>query len=151
MRYIFTVIILGLLFYGCYTDKNTSCDQTLIINLAVDSALKLDPGLNTNDYWIDFSKVQYFTRPAINDFLKEKKNFTEINGDSLIKNDSTWNQYGFLQQMLIKFKTVEIKGDLIIINLDKIKASDGSNGIEVIIKKTGNNYKVNSSRITWIS
>lgn len=151
MRYIICVLTLFLIIFGCKTKSTSTIGQSLIIQMSIDSALKLDSGLNSKEYWIDFSKVQYFDKSSINDFLRYRANFIEINGDSLIRNDSTWKQYGFLQKMLIRFRSIESKGDSIIINLDKIKASDGSNGIEVIIKKIDNDFKVVSSKITWIS
>jgi hypothetical protein len=159
MRYLIR-LILGLIILGCQpqrsgNNENTIItqkqEQTLIIKFSIDSALKLDSALNTIDYWIDFSKVPYIKRPAIIDFLKSRKNFTEINVDSLLKNDLTWIQEGYLKKMVLDFKKVEFKGDSIIINLDKIKAKDGSNGVEVIILKNQNDYKVISSEMTWIS
>ena len=119
--------------------------------MAVDSALSKDIVLNTNDYWIDFSNVTYFDKSVTKEFLMKNVNFHEINADSLLKSDSTWIQYGFLDQMLIKFKNIEINNDSIIINLDKIKATDGSNGIEIIFKNIGGKIKVVSTEITWIS
>jgi hypothetical protein len=119
--------------------------------MTIDSTLTQDPGLNTDNYWIDFSDVNYFSRLAIKDFIRLQTNFTEIDSDSLFKNDSTWIKYGFLQNMLIKFKNVELKGDSIIIEFDKIKATDGSNGIQTVLKKVDNHYKVVCSKITWIS
>lgn len=151
MRQIISILIIGLFLISCQSKRIISHEQTLIIGLTIDSALIQDSGLNTNNYWIDFSKTDIFERQAINDFLKQRINFVEINSDSLLKSDSIWIQYGFLQKMLIKFKKVVIKGDSLIIDLDKIKATDGSNGIQIILKKENNQYKVKSSRMTWIS
>ena len=159
MRYLKT-LILGCVFLGCQTQRSGNQEQTvitqqqeqtLIINFSVDSALKSDSVMNTGDFWIDFSEVPYFKRPAIIDFLKLKKNFIEINADSLLKNDLTWTREGYLKKMVLDFKKIEIKGDSIIINLDKIKATDGSNGVEIIILKNQTDYKVISSKMTWIS
>jgi hypothetical protein len=136
---------------GCNFQKITTEEQTSIITMTMDSVLPKDSGLNTRDYWIDFSKVKTFERLAINNFLKSHSNFTEVNSDSLLKNDSTWIQYGFLQRMLIKFKKLDLKGDSLIIDLDKIRATDGSNGLQIIIKKENDHYKVISSKMTWIS
>jgi hypothetical protein len=119
--------------------------------MAVDSALSKDIGLNANDYWIDFSNVTYFNKFEKKEFLIKNLNFHEINADSLLKSDSTWIQYGFLNRMLIKFKNIEINKDSIIINLDKIKATDGSNGIEIIFKNIGGKIKLVSTKMTWIS
>jgi hypothetical protein len=159
MRYLI-ILVLGCVFFGCQTQRSGNQEQavitqqqeqTLIIKISVDSALKSDSVLNTGDYWIDFSKVPYFKRPAISDFLKLRKNFTEINADSLLKNDLTWTREGYLKKMVLEFKKIDFKGDSIIVDLDKIKAIDGSNGIEIIILKNKNDYIVISSKITWIS
>jgi len=119
--------------------------------MTIDSALTKDSGLNTHDYWIDFSKANYFDKQAINDFIKSNANFSQINSDSLLKNDSTWIQYGFLQKMLINFKKVDLKADTLIIDLDKIKATDGSNGIQIILKRQKEHYIIVSTKMTWIS
>jgi hypothetical protein len=140
----------GFLILGCQSHNIKIKEHSFIIQMTIDSALKRDSGLNTKDFWIDFSRVQYFDEYAINDFLKQHSNFTEINGDSLLKTDSTWVRFEYLTRMLIIFKKVEIKGDSIIISLDKIKSSDGADGIEIIIKKTIKDFKVVRSNIKWI-
>ena len=151
MRKIINILIIILVVISCESKKITTYEQALIIGLTIDSALIHDSGLNTNDYWIDFSETDYFEKQAIDDFLKQRQNFIEINSDSLIKNDTNWIQYGFLHNMLIKFRQVDIQGNSLIINLDKIKATDGSNGIQIIMKKENSQYKVISSKMTWIS
>jgi hypothetical protein len=151
MRQIRGILIIGLFLLSCQSKRITSQEQALIIGLAIDSALLQDSGLNTKNYWIDFSKTDVFERQAINTFLKQRVNFVEINSDSLIKNDPTWIKFGFLEKMLIKFKKVDKQGNLLIIDLGKIKAIDGSNGTQIILKKNNNRYKVISSKMTWIS
>ena len=151
MRQIICILILGLVLLSCQSKRITTQEQTSIISLTIDSALVKDSGLNTYDKWIDFSKANFFERRAINDFIKKRAKFIEINSDSLLKNDSTWIQYGFLQKILIKFKKVDTQGDSLIIDLDKIKATDGSYGIQIILKKKDKQYKVISSNMTWIS
>ena len=54
-------------------------------------------------------------------------------------------------KMLIVFKEIEIKGNSLIIEIDKIKATDGSVGFQIIMEKIDGHYKVISSKITWIS
>lgn len=151
MRNLISILTLGILITSCQSNKINTQDQTLILKMTIDSTLIQDPGLNTDNYWIDFSNVNYFSRLAIKDFIRLQTNFTEIDSDTLFKNDSTWIKNGFLQNMLIKFKNVELKGDSIIIEFDKIKATDGSNGIQTVLKKVDNHYKVVGSKITWIS
>ena len=151
MRQLIYIFIFGIVIIACQSQKITTQEQTSINRMTIDSALTKDIGLNTNDYWIDFSKVKQFERHAINDFFNLRANFIKINSDSLLKNDSTWLQYGFLQKMLINFKKIQKKGDSLIIDLEKIKATDGSNGMQFIFKKENKRYKLVSSKITWIS
>ncbi|MFZ4400253.1 MAG: hypothetical protein ACOYO1_09480 [Bacteroidales bacterium] len=151
MRLIICSLILVFVLLSCHSKRITIQKQTSIISLTIDSALDIDSELNTYDKWIDFSKVDFFERQVINDFLNQRAKFIEINSDSLLKNDSTWIQYGFLQKILIKFKKIELKRDSFIIDLDKIKATDGSNGFQIILKKQKKHYKVVSSKMTWIS
>ncbi len=148
---LFALLFLSGTLCSCQNIKSTPDEQLFIIKLTLDSALKQDPGINTRNFWIDFSKVKYFDHETVIKFLQDNQSFTKINADSLLKNDSVWTQYGYLKQTLIIIKKVEVKGDSIIIELDKIIATDGSEGIEVVLKKEGNTYKVVSSKITWIS
>ena len=120
MRTKIYILLLLICPFGCSTPKISDNQKYLIIEMAVDSALSKDIVLNTNDYWIDFSNVTYFDKSVTKEFLMKNENFHEINSDSLLKSDSTWIQYGFLDQMLIKFKNIEINNDSIIINLDKM-------------------------------
>ncbi|MEI7526659.1 MAG: hypothetical protein WCJ95_20090 [Mariniphaga sp.] len=151
MQHTIYILIIGLVLISCKSEKITTNEQVSIINSVIDSALLFDSALNTRDYWIDFSNTGQFESQAIKDFLKQRVNFVQINADSLLKNDSTWIQYGFLKKMLINFRKVDLRGDSLIIDLDKIKATDGSNGLQIILKKENNHYKVMSSKMTWIS
>lgn len=129
MRHFIYILIIGIVVVSCQSKTITTQEQTRIITLTIDSALTQDSGLNTNDYWIDYSKGDFFERQSIEHFLKLRTNFNEINSDSLLLNDSTWIQYGYLEKMLIRITKVEFKGDSLIIDLETIKATDGSNGI----------------------
>jgi hypothetical protein len=151
MRQIICILIIGLVLLSCQSEMITSNEQVSINNLVIDSALLVDSGLKTNDYWIDFSNTSHFESQAIKKFLKQRAHFVQINSDSLFKNDSTWIQYGFLQKMLIKFIKVDLRGDSLIIDLEKIKATDGSNRLQIILKKENNQYNVMSSKMTRIS
>jgi len=151
MRYLIWSLLTGLMLLGCSSKVTEKQKKLWIIKLTVDSVLKLDSGLNTPNYWIAFSKVHFFDKTDIHEYLKSHPNFTQINSDSLIKNDSIWTKSGSLRKVLIEFKRVEIKGDSIIIDLDKIRAIEGATGIEIILKEDKNGYKVVSSKITWIS
>jgi len=151
MRYIIWLLIFGFVITGCQNKKIITQEKTLIIQAIIDSTLRIDSGLNTKDYWIDFSATNFFDSRSINDYIKQNTNCSEINSDSLLKNDSTWIKYGFLQKILIEIKNVESKGDSITIDIDKIKATDGSNGLQIILKKMNGHYKVISSKMTWIS
>ena len=150
IKYIFNILLVVFVFLGCKTKNDTFHDETIIIKLSIDSTLAKDFYLNTDKYWIDFSKTKYFDRKEINRFLKVRNEFTEINSDSLLKNDSTWIKYGYLRRTLIRYKTVESKSDSLIIKMEKIKAKDGSIGIEIIMKKNYN-YKVTATKIIQIS
>lgn len=129
----------------------TRSEEYIIIDLTIDSALKLDPGLNTKEYWIDFSKISFFSKESKKAFLWQHKQFTEVNTDSLFSTDPTWQKYGYLEKLAIIFRKVKKKGDIIIIELDKIVAMEGGNGIELRLQKKNGKFVVISSKITWIS
>lgn len=119
--------------------------------MVVNTALTSDSGIRSRKYWIDFSKVQYFDHSAIQDFLTSRSNFAQINSDSLLRHDTTWARYGFLEKMLIRFSKAEIKGDSLIIELDIIKATDGSLGLRFVFKKSDDAYAMVGSEVTWVS
>lgn len=151
MKYILLILSLIFLSIGCNSQEASESDKAAILQVAIDASLKLDRGLNTEDFYIDFSHTNYFDDAAINQFLKSNSNFKRVNGDSLLEADSTWIEYGYLNKMLISINNVEMKEDSMIIELGKVKAMDGSNGIEIILEKDNGIWKVVSSKITWIS
>ena len=65
MRHIISILIFGLVFLSCQSKKIPIQEQSLIIKMIVDSSFTKDSGLNTNDYWIDFSKANFFDKQAI--------------------------------------------------------------------------------------
>lgn len=149
MKHVFYFLILILVFSGCNTQTMQSQNQAEIIEMVVNSALGNNTELRNQDFWIDFSNCKLISRSAINDFLKSRPNFLEIDSDSLLKNDPTWNSDGYLRNTLLYLKSVEIKGEYLIINLDVVKATDGSNGLEVILKKK-KKYSLISTKIESI-
>ena len=68
IKYIFNILLVAFVFLGCKTKNDTFHDETIIIKLSIDSTLAKDFYLNTDKYWIDFSKTKYFDRKEINRF-----------------------------------------------------------------------------------
>jgi len=151
MRQVVCSLIFVVVSLSGLSQKISIQQQTSIIRMVVDSLLLNENGFNTHGYWIDFSKSHVFQRKAINEFLKQDSNFTEIDSHLLLKNDTTWIQYGYLQKTLIKFSKLKLQRGLLIIEVDKIKATDASIEKRFIIRKENNNYKILSSEITRIS
>jgi hypothetical protein len=143
----FLIIYFGV--FSCQSIISTENEKALIIHKSVKSTLKIHQELNSKEYLIDFSKVKYFDRQSINEFLKSNSNFTEIR-DSIASNNLKYNKDGYLPKSIIKLIKVEIRGDSIIINIDKIQAIDGACGIEIIFKRT-KKIEIVSSKIIWIS
>ena len=151
MRNIFIVLTI-ILFISCNLGKPTNQEMTSIIKLSVDSINVKFRDPFSKKILIDFSKVKSIDKSSINDFLKSKTNYTLINSDSLLRIDSIWTKYGYLENYLLRFEDLSFKNDSIILNIDKIKATDGSRGIEIkIIKNSKNEYKIVSCKTTWIS
>lgn len=148
MRKIVLFVLSGLILASCrfllFSDK----DQVVIMETAFNSAMKQDSGLNTPCNWIDLSVRRHFSKAAISDFLKANKNVAIINSDSLFNNDSTWIRYGYLPQMLLKINRVYFFPHSVSISLEKILATDGSAGIEIILKRNKSGFQVVRSGIT---
>ena len=142
--------------YSC----NTSTGQKLngqkfgleFIELCIDSTLRIDPGTSVHIFYVDFSKVNSIDSNAIHTYLVLHKSIRTANLDSLFKNDSMWTKYGYFNIPVIRFEKITTKGaDSIIVETSKHKASDGSNGVEIILIRSGNGFKCLSSGMTWIS
>ena len=125
-------------------------EKLIIIEESVKSALEIEDVLNLDKFNIDFSKVKYFDRKSIDEFLKDNTKFTEIN-DSIAKSELELNKDGFLPKTFIQFEEMEIHGDTIIINMGKYEAIDGACGIKVIFAKKNSKVKLVSSKETWVS
>lgn len=132
--------------------KNFNIAELALIQTCVDSTLELDSALNTTKYSIDFSLVTTLNRETIDSFLKANPVVAETNLDSLFKHDIKWIKHQYFDNPVIRFeKIIYQKNGTILINTSKTKASDGSIGVEIILKQDGQKYTCLKSTITWIS
>lgn len=126
--------------------------ELALIQICIDSTIRLDSGLNTGKYLVDFTLVPSIDRNTVDSFLRANSAFIETDLDSLIKHDITWKKSEFFDNPVIRFeRIVRQKDGTILINTSKTKASDGSIGTEIILKQNGQGYKCLKSAITWIS
>ena len=89
---------------------------------------------------------------AIFAFLKRHINFTITNLDFLIKNNDNWIKYGFFNNLVIHFDSIkEEENGNIIIEMSKIKAKDGADGMQIILKRKKGGFQVIELKHTWIS
>lgn len=131
--------------------SNTSIYDADFIELCIDSTLSLDPATSTAPYLVDFGHIQDLHDSSIKRFLATHTHVRATNLDSLERSDTTWQKYGYFHNPVIKFESIQVHADSIIVKTSKIKAADGSNGTELIFKKTGSSYKCLYAGITWIS
>ena len=117
----------------------------------IDSTLHLDPGTSTKTYLVDFGKVRGFSETSIRQFFTTHPNASQTNLDSMLNNDTLWRKEGYFVKCIIKFQRIEFRNDSIIVKTSKMRATDGSNGAEIIFKKSGSSYIFLYSGITWIS
>jgi hypothetical protein len=123
-----------------------------LIQVIIDSTLALDAGLNTGYFLLDPGILSSIDKEALNKYKHQNNSVELANLDSLFQNDSTWVNYKFFQNPVIRFdKIVPQNNGTILIQTSKHKASDGSIGTEMIFQKEGNSYKCLKSEITWIS
>ena len=152
------LITLVTLFLSCGTTNqslnytNSGAEAFSLVQTCIDASLQLDPGLNTDSFLVDFTKVHNIDRNGIDSFLKQRKYISKTNLDSLFKHDSTWKQGRYFQKAVIRLEKIEKqRGDLLLIKTSKHKAADGSIGTEIILARKKSVYKLVSSKITWIS
>ena len=123
-----------------------------LVQLCIDSTLQLDQGLNTTKYLVDFTKVSQLNHQGVNKFFELNRMATTTNLDSMVLHDSTWINYQYFQNAVIRIeKITEQKNGTLLIITSKNKASDGSIGTEIILQKQGEVFKCLSCKITWIS
>ena len=134
------------------TIQNTEAANLALIQTCIDSTLQLDQGLNTGKYSIDFGSIKTAYRKAIDSFLKLNPAVIETDLDSLMIHDSTWTNYQFFQDPVIRFDTlIQQKNGTILINTSKTKASDGSIRTQIILQPKGKQFICLQSSITSIS
>jgi len=122
-----------------------------LIGLCIDTTLALDPGLNGDRYDVDLSKIKTW---SLNDKKKvlQSRRVKETNLDSLLRHDSTWLQYAYLETPVIRIESIDTLPDSTLrIQTFKIKASDGAIRTEIIVRPAGNRFECISRRITRIS
>lgn len=155
LTYLFFIVTT---FWSCQEGKQNEISngfdiaELCLIKTCIDSTLRLESGLNTGKYSIDFTLVKTLHRQTIDSFLRANPSVTETNLDSLMEHDSTWTKYQYFDNPVIRFEKIIYQRDgTVLINTSKKKASDGSHGTEIILKRDGQIYKCLKSEITWIS
>lgn len=150
-------LFIGLAFGGCGQEgkkqvKSISIVTPELIQVAIDSTLSLDSGLNTGRFLLDTGVLDSVDKESLDKFLHQNNSIELTNLDSLYQNDSTWVKYKFFQHPVIRFeKVVPQKNGTILIRTSKHKASDGSIGTEMIFQKQSRGYQCLKCEITWIS
>jgi len=123
-----------------------------LLSATLKATLELDPGLIGEGYFqLDSTGLQDLNREGIADYLLSH-DITLTNLDSLTKHDSTWLQYRFFNVPVIGLEKIETlsNGDLRI-TTNKVKASDGAHGSEIVLRRSAKGYTCISRKITWIS
>lgn len=134
---------------ACTKNEKIADQQATAIKWSVEMAAKIYSGIDTNKYWIDFSKASYFNKQKLNDFLSANPRFKEINSDSLLKNDSVWIKKQHLDNLLVRFVNVTPleQDSSLLVEVNAIKSADSSSAIEIIFEKAGNDFRIKSTKI----
>lgn len=133
------------------TYKNSGVIAQHLIQLCVDSTFRLDSGLNSKKYLVDFKLVKELNRKGVDNFLEANKNAAETDLDSLAKHDPSWVKYEFFKNTFIRFEKITVQEDSTIrIITSKTKASDDFIEAEIILKPKCNSFKCIKTSITKI-
>jgi len=155
----FMKVTLLLLVMGVVSCQQTGKEKKLsglltpqLIQACIDTTLSLDKGLNTGNYMVDADVLGNINKSALQEFVKIHKDVKLARIDSLYRTDLSWLEYRYFSHPVIRFETVTLleNGD-ILVNMSKVKSSDGAIGASMVFRKDMGRYKCIKSEITWIS
>jgi hypothetical protein len=147
----FALIIAVLKIYKQQTDLNTLPNKAELAALAIAAAINEGHESTYYNFWIDYSKSNFMDRKSKNICTSSRTFLIEINGDSLLKNDTSWNKHGILKQGLFTIETAYRFGNKVKVNVSVLYAAEAGKGFEITLEKYGNHYRVIEQHITWIS
>lgn len=122
-----------------------------LIHLCIDTTLALDPGLNSDRYQVDFSRVKAWNQSDIKQALLHRP-AQQTNLDSIQHHDSTWLKYGYLETPVIRIEAIDsLPDNKLRIHTFKLKASDGAIEVEIVVRRTGDHFECLGRQIVRIS
>ncbi|MFC6224202.1 hypothetical protein ACFP2F_13200 [Hymenobacter artigasi] len=123
-----------------------------LIQICVDSTLRLDSGLNSVNYLVDFKLVKNLNREGVKQFMLTRSEASETNLDSLLIIARRFSKYSFgLPEAVIRFEKITVRTDgMLLVEISKIRAADGFIDAELLLKPNGLSFKCIRSGITRI-
>lgn len=123
-----------------------------LIRICVDSTLRLDSGLNSVNYLVDFKPVKNLNSEGIKQFMLTRSEACETNLDSLLIIARRFSKYSFgLSEAVIRFEKITVQADgMLLVEISKTRAADGFISAELLLKPTGLSFKCIRSGITRI-
>lgn len=152
------IIIFSLLLVSCTKEVNLDQQMGEIYNVALESLMELDKGLNGGMEYIaiDMSNLDLSDndRAEIMDFLKNKYN-VDVKSATYeeLKEQGLYNPENMvLDGVLLKIEKVDFKDNNDVqFELSKYRAPLGAIGLEVVVHYKDGKWQIKEKNNTWIS
>ena len=155
MKWIVVILITIVLTSGC--DKHINPDYKDIYTLALESLMEEENGLNSD---MKYLAINFKTLSNIdeNDVSMIMKYFAKYDVEVLDESFNSLNDKGmvfesnYIEGVLLEVTNVEvINKKKFKVECSKFRSGKGAIGLECIIIFTGGSWKVEETKITWIS
>ncbi|NDC40799.1 MAG: hypothetical protein EBZ77_04480 [Chitinophagia bacterium] len=144
------MLLAGLTAFAQHRPSVASAYNQQFISLCDSAALSLDVGTSTTQHGVDFRST------------------TTLLGDSLIQqwasrhnevrlchfdpeHNTDWQLRGYLPQAVLCWKSIKVQHDSVVVSISKMRATEASNGSEIILMRRAGNWYCIWAEITWIS
>lgn len=125
-------------------------DWVEILRLSMESILETHTGLNSAEYYVDFSRLAFLRPGVVHAFIGSREGWHPVDGDSLLAHDSSWHHERQLEKTLIAIESVVVERHSIHVFISKLHAMEAGYGMEVILRKVDGKFTV-SFGDGWVS
>ena len=114
-----------------------------LIRLSVDSTLRIEKNMNTDNYVVDLSAIQNINKAGLDSFTKYKTAILPTtNEDSLIVfDDPSFERFHMKKGIIIKFDSIRVRAQRqIIVSIRKIKSSNQIMSLTLHVERDYDGY-----------
>ncbi|MCG7345954.1 peptide ABC transporter substrate-binding protein [Sporosarcina sp. ACRSL] len=160
MRALLILIFMVLLLGACNTGRTANEEMPLvgIYSLALDSLMEEDTALNDSMTFIavdlsNFEDLNDIDKQGILDYFSRKYDVDVMDAtfEELREQGYFDEEIMRLDGVLLRMEKVDISTSKVVFTGSKYRSAKGAIGMEVLLRKKGDEWRVTKSKMIWIS